>query len=123
MTRQIHEARLDILKIDDAPSMGGLTRFDHATIQQIDLLLSRGLASADDQQNEAPTYAKFLEFMDDHPSDVTAHGYVVGPGRSDSRVTIEGLRLSTSASLETRARFQQFCRTADELSETRSWWD
>ena len=122
MTRQIHEARLDILKIDPA-KRGDLCRFDHATIQQIDLLLARGLANADGRQNDSPTYRSFLEFMDDHPSDVTAYGYVIGPGRSDSRVTIEGLRLSTSATLETRARFQAFCRTADELTELRSWWD
>ena len=45
----------------------------------------------DDRQNDAPTLGALLGSAAAHPDDVELHGYLVGPARTDERLTAEGL--------------------------------
>jgi hypothetical protein len=45
----------------------------------------------DDRQNDAPTLGTLLRATVEHPDEVELHGYLVGPGRVDERLTAEGL--------------------------------
>lgn len=44
-----------------------------------------------DRQNGAPTLGALLRAAVAHPGVVELHGYLVGPGRSDERITAEGM--------------------------------
>ncbi len=46
-----------------------------------------------DRQNDAPTLGALLRAATDHPDDVEVHGYLVGPARTDERITAEGVDL------------------------------
>lgn len=119
--------RAEILGDALAPtSWGGIQNYDYATLSQLELLLKENFADPNDQQNEAPTFLQFVEFMRENP-EVTAHGYIVEPHREDYRVTIEGLYLEAEhVTLESKFAFVQFNAEADELEtdgDLRSWWD
>jgi hypothetical protein len=45
----------------------------------------------DDRQNDAPTLGTLLRATVEHTDEVELHGYLVGPGRVDERLTAEGL--------------------------------
>jgi len=44
-----------------------------------------------DRQNDAPSLRAILEASATHPERLEVHGYAVGPGRCDERLTAEGL--------------------------------
>jgi hypothetical protein len=44
-----------------------------------------------DRQNQAPSIGTVLRAAANHPDDVEVHGYLVGPGRPDERITAEGV--------------------------------
>ena len=106
--------------------IGGVVRFDGLFVEDLNLLFEEGLIDPDDCQNESPAAAIFFDFMKLFP-DVYAHGYVVSPFRSDSRVTIEGLAFKGNVSMDLRNAFVNLCREADDLrvgeSSLFSWWD
>ncbi len=65
------------------------TRLDgEAASQLLDELAPRDL---DDRQNDAPTLRAILEAAAAHPDRLDVHGYAVGPGRCDERLTAEGV--------------------------------
>lgn len=46
---------------------------------------------ATERQNDGPTIGTVLRAVVAHPDDLRAHGYVIGPGRCDERITVEGV--------------------------------
>ncbi|HRA05095.1 MAG TPA: hypothetical protein PKV13_00565 [Propionicimonas sp.] len=50
---------------------------------------------ASERQNDGPTIGTVLRAVVAHPERLLAHGYVIGPGRCDERVTVEGVLLRT----------------------------
>ncbi|PRZ04164.1 hypothetical protein BCE75_11185 [Isoptericola sp. CG 20/1183] len=46
---------------------------------------------ATERQNDGPTIGTVLRAVVAHPDRLRAHGYVVGPGRCDERLTVEGV--------------------------------
>ncbi|WP_407319628.1 hypothetical protein UQW22_04170 [Isoptericola halotolerans] len=46
---------------------------------------------ARERQNDGPTIGAVLGAVVAHPDRLRAHGYVVGPGRCDERITVEGV--------------------------------
>lgn len=73
---------------------GDLTRFAGLDGATAVLLLER-LSSARlaDRQNHGPTLGTVLGVAAAHPDEVELGGYLVGPGRADERITVEGLDL------------------------------
>lgn len=45
---------------------------------------------ADERQNDGPTIGNVLRAVVAHPDGLRAHGYVIGAGRCDERITVEG---------------------------------
>jgi len=67
------------------------TRLDgDAASQLLDILAPRDL---DDRQNDAPTLRAILEATAAQPDRLDVHGYAVGPGRCDERLTAEGVHV------------------------------
>lgn len=48
---------------------------------------------ATERQNDGPTIGTVLRAVVAHPERLRAHGYVIGPGRCDERITVEGVLL------------------------------
>lgn len=46
---------------------------------------------AEERQNDGPTIGCVLRAVVAHPDRLRAHGYVIGPGRCDERITVEGV--------------------------------
>lgn len=44
-----------------------------------------------DRHNDAPTLGVLLQAAVDHPGIIELHGYLVGPGRPDERISAEGV--------------------------------
>lgn len=118
------EAREKVLKdyLVGKEFWGGIKRFENATVHVIEELIEKNLLKPDDAQNDSPTAKEFLEFMQQYPDDVRAHGYIVSENRSDVRTTIEGLS-TKCREVNFLIEWFKFNRSADELDETRSWWD
>lgn len=71
---------------------GDLARYAGLTGDVAAVLLDRLPAvELDDRQNDAPTLGCLLEAAAAHPAEVELHGYLVGPARTDERLTAEGL--------------------------------
>ncbi|WP_402463313.1 hypothetical protein [Isoptericola aurantiacus] len=48
-----------------------------------------------ERQNDGPSIGAVLRAVVAHPDRLRAHGYVVGPGRCDERITVEGVLVRT----------------------------
>jgi len=100
--------------------------FDCLGLSTCDALIAAGLMDPEQTQNESPTVSEFVDFMRKHPG-ALAHGYTIGGGRDDARVSIEGLtvgRQHVNSGLLTD--FVNSFRHADEFSidpGLRCWWD
>lgn len=71
---------------------GDLARFGGLDGTTAAVLLERlPAAELDDRQNDAPTLGTLLTAAARHPENVELHGYLVGPARTDERLTVEGL--------------------------------
>ncbi|GMA23064.1 hypothetical protein GCM10025864_08230 [Luteimicrobium album] len=67
------------------------TRLDgDAAAELLDVLAPPDL---DGRQNDAPTLRAILEATASHPDRLDVHGYAVGPGRCDERLTAEGVHV------------------------------
>lgn len=105
---------------------GGIVQFDSLLAEQLDELVRLKHADPETRQNNSPSIASFLEFLQENPK-FRATGYIVSPDREDYRVSIEGITYDGDASKEEIITFVHFCNGADELeldSESlRAWWD
>ena len=93
---------------------GGTESFVELTIDELKILLDEGFIDPDGRYNEAPTTMDFYAFMERHP-DITAHGYLVSPGRDDYRMVIDGLDYLGDPSREFIIDFLDTFKDADEI--------
>lgn len=76
---------------------GGIRRFQALPLSILQELVRAGFADPAEQQNDAPTIGRILDFMKKHPG-VRAHGYAVSPEREDYRVSLEGIEFEGEVS-------------------------
>lgn len=70
---------------------GDLTRFAGLDGSTAALLLERLTPERlEDRQNASPTLGTLLAAAAEHPDQLELHGYLVGPGRTDERITVDG---------------------------------
>lgn len=96
------------------------------TLAQLQALRRAKLLDMNQTQNDSPTVADLVQFMEEHPG-VVGHGYVIGVDRPDCRVSLEGLEFKGTVTIPLISDFIKLCQGADELDVTefslRSWWD
>jgi len=80
--------RSEILGID---TKGNFTQVEFNLAQALELV-ANGFLKVEDRQNEAPSAAEFIAWMQNHPTAI-AHGYAIGGDHHDARVSIEGIKV------------------------------
>jgi hypothetical protein len=68
---------------------------------------------ATERQNDGPTLGAVLRAVADHPDHLRAHGYVIGPGRCDERITVEGVVVRTDEEVVVDPYHSPGCRCED----------
>jgi len=123
------ERRHEIIGIGIRPGYD-IVHFSGLTAEQAQTLLAERFADGDDAQNDAPSFAEIVQFLESNPS-FRAHGYAVTPSRSDYRVTLEGVESATGCKPTKKEieAYIDFGRHADEFDfdlktgNCRAWWD
>lgn len=84
---------LDPLVYEDAYGDTSIRRFTGLDAEVAERLLEPLGADylGKERQNDGPTMGSVLRAVLAHPDEVRAHGYIVGPGRCDERLTVEGV--------------------------------
>lgn len=95
--------------------MGGISHFDHMSVETAKKLLEKGYIDPQDTQNSSPTASEMIAFCDDGTDKWYLHGYVVSPERDDCRVTFEGAGSHVPLEPEDALSFARKFRNADEL--------
>ena len=88
-------------------------RFEGLSAADLALCVKKGWADPTDAQNSAPEIGSILKFMKENPH-FTAHGYVIGDKRADTRISIEGVGCKTATLPEMQAFIDEF-HGADEF--------
>ena len=105
--------------------LGGYQNYSGLPVKVLQECFDKGYILPNNQQNDAPSAQKFLEFLTKRPV-FTVHGYVISAARSDFRMIIEGLEGQTDNSDEWEE-FTTFSRNADDNKVYQgycySWWD
>lgn len=71
----------------------GIRKFEHMTINELELLIDNGFVDLDAKHEGAPTTREFMEFAYKYWGKTIAfHGYIVTPDRADYGVVIEGFK-------------------------------
>lgn len=94
--------------------LGGIAEFRDLKREQFEALLEENFLYPLDRQNEAPTAQEIYEFVEQYP-EVTVHGYIIAPNRSDYRVTIEGIEYHGNVSDKMRKDYTSMFRHADDF--------
>ena len=120
------ETRDSMLSFNWGEKDGTYRKFSNLDISTLKQLVAQKFADPDEQQNDAPTIAEFVEFMEKYPN-MKAHGYVTGHPRSDYRLSIEGIE-GQIINYENMRDFISVFRIADEfeINENgycRCWYD
>lgn len=66
-----------------------------------------------DRQNDAPTLGTLLRSAVAHPGVIEVHGYLVGPARTDERITAEGIYVYDRPELTVTPDHQPGCQCAE----------
>ncbi len=66
-----------------------------------------------DRQDDAPTLGTLLRAAVAHPGVIEAHGYLVGPARTDERITAEGIYVYDRPELVVSPDHQPGCQCAE----------
>ena len=90
LDQQLRDSRLTWASWDRDDYSGGVRHFIGMDLNTLKWMIEHKFADPGYYQNNAPTIAEFVDFMEDHPG-VWAHGYVVSVERSDYRLSIEGI--------------------------------
>ena len=101
-------------------------RYHGLNVETLKILLDEKFANPEEVQNESPSIQEFYDFMVKFP-EFTAHGYLIGNGRSDYRVSIEGL-IGVPSDFDAERAFSRMFRQADEFDfypdgSFRCWYD
>lgn len=99
--------------------------FGDLNVKTLEKLIELGFVDLKERQNDSPTIASFLKFMQEH-LEYRAIGYAINKPREDYRITIEGLE-GCPADEFSRMDFAKRFRNADEFTNTekyvRAWYD
>ena len=109
---------------DEEQYMGGVRDFERMDVDTLKMMVEMKYADPKEQQNNSPTIAEFIEFMEENEG-YTVGGYVVSIHRNDYRVSIESIDSDEPfGTFEQLEKFCKFARWADEF-DTRgyAWWD
>lgn len=124
-TEEQDKERKELCGVDDKNFFGGCSRFEGMNAKTLQLLVDKGYADPEDNQNGSTTLGEYLEFMKEHPR-FKAHGYIISNDREDRRITVEGLE-ARNVTIKEIVAFTELDRCADEFEATqkycRSWWD
>lgn len=103
------DAVLDPIVTGATLSDNSFYRFTHLDSQIARSLIERLPAAYLDteRQNDGPTIGTVLRAVVEHPDDLRAHGYVIGPGRCDERITVEGVLLRVDQELHFCSPYEQ----------------
>jgi len=111
---------------------GGLRHISNVPLSVLEKLVKKDFLNLKEQQNYSPSTKEFMQFMKKWKKhDIRAHGYEISAKRVDTRITLEGLmtpNFKRIDDLKFQKDWKKFNKTggdapADELSDTRSWWD
>lgn len=69
--------------------------FDNVPLSVMDTLLEENFISPEETQNNALSLQEFIDFVLSQDVEFTFHGYLIGIGRDDYRVSIEGVAAVT----------------------------
>ena len=106
-----YQKRDEILGLDTS---GDHTHLDSISLDTLHKLVREGLLDPEGTQNDSPTVREFMEFMETYPQ-VVANGYAIGAGRTDARISIEGLRSSGPMTLDLAIAVGDSFHKADEF--------
>lgn len=104
---------------------GNIRHFESLTVDTLKRLLEKNFIDPDEHQNNAPTTAQILNFMERYPA-YTAHGYAVSINRKDYRMTLEGVSKGRRAdSALELADFTELFKLADSFNPSimECWFD
>ncbi len=105
---------------------GGVRRFSGLSAKKLQELIDLHLADPGEAQNNSPSIAEFLNFMDSHDG-YTAHGYTVDYTRDDCRVSIEGIESPGYCEAQELEDFVAAFRDADDFEASTKrmycWYD
>lgn len=111
---------------------GGVKHFRDMDYETLQWMVDNKFADLTERQNYSPTISRFLAFLDANPK-FRAIGYVVDKGRSDYRLSVEGVTGEDLSATDLLV-FADFAHGADEFDMTvptldeqhgtaRAWWD
>lgn len=107
--------------VDWEENLGGTKRFDEISKEKVEELIDKEYLDPESRQNRSPRAEDMLDFMrkaEEHAGvNVYAHGYMVSPERSDSRITLEGIKLVSNQKLPRTlmSDFSEFFNMADQF--------
>jgi hypothetical protein len=100
--------------------------FDNMTTAQARLCIARGWLDPKSCQNDSPDVETMVKFCETNPG-FRMHGYVVTPGREDTRISLEGVISPGKPSPRQVENFAMAFRYADEFDISaqgcRAWYD
>ena len=125
------KARDEILALyfTDQQGWPGHTRqFKGVPASVLKQLIDKKFLDPEEVQNDSPTTAKFLEFIEQHPQNIiTVGGYTVPFHRNDYRVTITSIAiLDENVPCEVEKDFAWFVQKANVIQREPNlyaWWD
>lgn len=122
-----HVKRDEMLRayFDRPEYSGGTCHFSRIPKELLAKLVKQEFADPEEQQNESPTIAEFLELEYDG---ILFDGYVVEIYRHDYRVSIDGIYVPHSGMLDKKTiELIQELHSADDFQiddkEVYAWWD
>lgn len=92
---------------------GEIMRFEELSVEDAKTLVKEGYMDPDGTQNYSPPMKEIIAFMERYP-EVTAHGYMIAPGRHDARVTLEGVKYKGAVTEDMKDDFEETFRYADQ---------
>lgn len=92
----------------------GTRQFNDLDVDSLTKLVELRYIDLAEHQNESPTVAEILDFMQKHPL-FQCHGYAVELERSDYRVSIEGVRRNGAVTMEMLVDFLSLFNGADKM--------
>lgn len=123
--------RAELLHLKKADAKADYAKYDGLDVRRLGALIEERFVVPQQSQNESPSVGTFFEFMQAFP-EVTAHGYVIGPGRADYRVSIEGISCKLGAVKDAarrdaiRSAFLELCASANQVDDEKTflhaWW-
>lgn len=75
---------------ENAYNSGGVVKFENLNLENLKKLFALNFINPNDKQNDCPTAAEILQFIEKYP-EYTVQGYTVSIERNDYRVTLTGV--------------------------------